>query len=181
MDIEYSGLIEKIVGLKRKPVQVVGYLSPNGTEPDSLRLYPELDPTRYFVIPKKCVFHVQPAPRDSDERVRVFLDPTCEIECVSKEHRLATEINGCLGKSPCGCAPPNGTVSIPRIRETIMGIVRFLLLFGVKEFTCQGYGSSVTVGCCQAWNKLLAAVDRGESGWSELEVLVASCPYRDDD
>jgi hypothetical protein len=174
MDITFNDLMAKIAQSKRPPVQVRGYFLPHDADPESVRLYPALNPTRYYVIPKKCIVHLQTNPSDPQAIVTVLLDPKCEIECVTRQIVPAGEIAQCRNSKPCRCGTTDtGTLGRYVSVSLVLSIARLLLALGIDHINCFAIGWDGK--CCEAWNTLLAAMSSGRSGADEAFDLILDC------
>jgi hypothetical protein len=172
-----SNIMENVAKLKHKPVRLSGYLGQASSD-DAVHLYPEIDPGRYFVIPKTCIIDVLAVEGDKNERMTVLVDATCEVECIVREHKRA-EVYLAGGAKPCGCTPPSpGTGTIGRsLDEHFIALAKLLVSLGIDKFDCNtfGRGGSMPAGCCAAWNRLLSDIASGGNGIFAAEYLVAAC------
>lgn len=164
MNIEKNKVIEKIAELKCKPVQLFGYTMDDKEGDSRMRLYPELDPSFYYLFNKDCIL----AKLDGDEKsdkVTLLLDPECEIECVSK-WTANTELgaSGQYGKL-CGvrvCHESEGNfcdeiVIIAMVRSPYQArILQLAKHFAEKgrKLNCNT-GNPARIGCCRLFNRLI--------------------------
>lgn len=104
MEIKRSDLIRKISELKNKPVRISGHVVPeDDAEEITIKVYPELDPGRYYVVEKSCIIEVLPA--DEEDRLTILVDPTCDIECVSRKRLSAADLDRKFAQTTC-CKDP---------------------------------------------------------------------------
>lgn len=177
-DINTSKIMEKVANLKRRPVRLSGYLG-QASDDSAVHLYPQIDPGRYFVIPKSSVIEVLAAGTGEDERVTVLIDGAAEVECVVREYKLAEDLQP--GKSPCGCGQPDGTDTGAdpvgkSLAEMFIDLATVLTTMGVRDFDCSRMGASgLAHGCCEAWNALLQAIAKGGNGVEQAEYLARAC------
>jgi hypothetical protein len=176
-DVKVNKLIEKIAKLKQKPVRLSGYLAESAEE-DALHLYPNLDPGHYFAFSKDCIVDIFPTAGDTTDHVTVLLDATCEVECVIREHKRASDLaGGTKLKTACGCAPSGAGTSAMDFQDHLISLARLLLSMGIDQFDCKKFGSTsgLAHGCCAAWNDLLSDIKNGGNGIFSAEYLERAC------
>jgi hypothetical protein len=125
--METSEVMRKVAAEKRAPAKLRGHVVLDEKDPEGhFRLYPQVDPSAYYLIAESCVLGM----RDLEaERVEVLVSGDCEVEQVSRNFVAAANLRydapcprdgcdcGCGGKGKCGqgkCGkgggPPWGTV-----------------------------------------------------------------------
>jgi hypothetical protein len=171
----------KIVKLNKKPVVISGYLVTDGNkEKDTIRLYPRLDPGQYYAFDKECVVGTLSSEDDEEEFVTLLLDPDCEIEVVCRERIEAKELIKKKQKSPCGCADETEAPDVIKkedkedLKDTVISVAELLVSVGITELNCAAL-DSLTAGCCQAWNRLLGAVNSGGNTSNAANTVMLYC------
>lgn len=165
-----SKKMKKLVGKGLIPISIGGY--PIVDEDNGMvRLYPSLDPRKYYSIPKDCILGSDSEDDSEDGFTTVFVKPDCVVEL----HCIKTLNTSDLGisESGCNCDSPAAEMApqIEEIRKFVIQFAEFLLEIGISKLTCRST-SSLGVGCCRAWNKLLDAVgNRGNVRDAANEVL----------
>ncbi len=179
MKITSSELIEKISKLKEKPISISGYLLVDESDKkEILKLYPALDPSRYYVIQKDCIIDTFLSENDENKYVTLLLEAKCEIECVERQFIRSCDLVNKQSNIPCGCISPDEfdiVFSKKDLRRFVLRMARLLASLGLDgDFKCRAGRDSVSVPCCEAWKDLVEALDTpGEAGAAQW--VEASC------
>ncbi len=170
-----SKLMTRLEKLKHKPVSVSGYLT-DGPDKDTFHLYPAIDPTRYYVIPKDGIVETIPLSGDENDRLTVLIDASIEIECVARETKRASELESCGKKPPCGCQPTDSGER-KKVQDAIIQLARLLLSLGILQLDCATWeGQGGIASCCRKFNVLLQVLLEGQTGIGEANQFIDCLP-----
>jgi hypothetical protein len=187
--MESSEVMRKVAAEKRAPAKLIGYVVVDDTDPQGhFRLYPQLDPSAYYLIDESCVLSTREI--EDAERVEVLVTGDCEVQQVSRKFVAAADLRGektrrrygCDSGCGCGCkggATPWGAVVYyyrdrgDRIRF-LVNWARALRSFGITELDCSRV-TSIDAFCCRAVNDLLAAVEDPNGGYAEADAALCTC------